>query len=232
MSGFNVENTQELARLFTVPAEQRDGGWREHFYAAVPDAALITCEPQVSEGPDKFPYLDMALPGSGPFTPFSITQALDFVLDNGLGIALFNDSGREGGPEWVFRYGDLLSYQLYGDFDGDPEERDRTGPPEPSAQQQLLVAAPSEAFLPARVRKPLGTFLHGVFHLPDPRIALVSDSETGLRSLMVNLTLDHYDGNEEKLRSALHYISWYLPRTYGVMAMPAEWSDSSFVSLL
>jgi hypothetical protein len=48
---------------------------------------------------------------------------------------------------------------------------------------------------------------------------------------MINLTLEDYDGDESKLRAAVHYVSWYLPRTYGTAPKPAGWTDASFVPL-
>jgi hypothetical protein len=47
---------------------------------------------------------------------------------------------------------------------------------------------------------------------------------------MINLTLADY-GDEDTLRKAVHYLCWYLPRTYRVAPMPAGWTDSSFVPL-
>src|SRR5258708_1463863 len=120
MPKFDLSQTAALADLFQTPREEREDDWRRQFYAAVPDASLMSFDPQVSEGPDGFPYFGMAIPDPGSITPFCITHLLDFVLNSGLGIAVFGDSSQAEGPEWVFTYGDLLSYSLYGDFSGDP----------------------------------------------------------------------------------------------------------------
>ena len=225
MPKFDLAQTQALAELFAEPHETRDEAWRQKFYAAVPDATLMAFDPQVSQGPDEFPYFHLAIPEPGPVTPFCVTHLLDVVLDNGFGIAIFGDSSRSEGPEWVFTYGDLLSYNLFGHFEGDPAERLSSGA---SKLNQVLIAAPSEGYLPSRARKAMGDFMRRMYHHPDPRIALVCDPEA---TLTINLTLADYGGDEEKLQSAVHYLSWYLPRTYRVAPMPAGWTDSSFAPL-
>jgi hypothetical protein len=227
MPKFDLAKTQAVAQLFAEPQDRRDEAWRQQFYAAVPDATLMAFDPQVSQGPDQFPYFHLAIPDPGPVTPFCVTHLLDVVLDNGYGIAIFGDSTRSQAPEWVFTYGDLLSYSLFGRFDGDPAERLSQGG---SNQNQVLIAAPSEDYLPARARKAIGNFVRRMYHHPDPRIALVEDPRaTPSRSLMINLTLADYNGDESKLRSAVYYLTWYLPRTYRIGAMPPGWSDSTFV---
>ena len=229
MPKFDLAQTQALADLFAEPREIRDETWREQFYAAVPDATLMTFEPQVCEGPDEFPYFQLAIPDPGPVTPFCVTHLLEVALDNGLGIAIFGDSSRSEAPEWVFTYGDLLSYSMFGHFDGDPAEPLSPGG---GKQEQVLVAAPSEEYLPARARKAMGNFVRSMYHHPDPRIALVYDPQAPpSRNLMINLTHEHYDGDEDKLRAAVRFLSWYLPRTYSIRAMPAGWTDSNFVPL-
>jgi hypothetical protein len=225
MPKFDLAQTQALADLFAAPRETRDGTWREKFYTAAPDATLMAFEPQVSQGPDEFSYFHLAIPDPGPVTPFCVTHLLDVSLDGGFGIAIFGDSSRSERPEWVFTYGDLLSYNLFGHFEGEPGERLSPGA---SKQNQVLIAAPSEAYLPSRARKAMGNFVRQMYHHPDPRIALVCDPQA---TLMINLTLADYDGDEDELQAAVRYLTWYLPRTYRVAPMPEGWTDSSFVPL-
>ena len=230
MPKFDLAQTQVVADLFAQPREARDESWREQFYAAIPDATLMAFDPQVNRGPDEFPYFHLAIPDPGPVTPFCVTHLLEVVLDNGFGIAIFGDSSRSDDPEWVFTYGDLLSYSLFGHFDGDPAKKSVSIE---SKDNQVLVAAPSEAYLPARARKAMGNFARQMYHHPDPRIGLVYDPKaTPPKRLMINLTLEDYGGDRSKLSAAVHYLSWYLPRTYSVVAMPAGWSDSNFAPLI
>jgi hypothetical protein len=230
MPKFDLAQTQVVTDLFAEPREGRDDAWRQQFYAAVPDATLMAFDPQVNQGPDEFPYFHLAIPDPGPVTSFCVTHLLDVVLDNGFGIAIFGDSSRSEGPEWVFTYGDLLSYSMFGHFDGGPAEQLSSGG---SKDNQVLIAAPSEAYFPARARKAMGNYVRQMYKHPDPRIALVYDPQaTPPRNLMINLTLADYDGDESKLSAAVRYLSWYLPRTYSVVAMPAGWSDSTFMPLV
>lgn len=233
MSKFDLAKTGELAGLFRTSSDQRDDAWVQRFYAAVPDATLMGFDPQVQQGPDKFPYFQMAIPDPGPVTPFCITHVLDHALDNGFGAAIFAESSRSKGPEWVFSYGDLLSYSLYGRFDGDPAEKGGAGGVHKTQEaHQALKGAPSESFLPIRARRALGEYLRGMFQHPDPKVALIVDPALTLsRNLMINLTLAQYGGDERKLNSAMRYLLWFVPRTYSLMAMPAEWDDSGFVAL-
>lgn len=232
MSKFDLEKTQALAGLFARPRESRDDAWRRDFYAAVPDASLMSFDPQVNLGPDQFPYFHLAIPDPGPLTPFSISHLLDFVLDNGLGIAIFGDSTRSEGPQWVFSYGDLLAFSLYESFDGDPAEAARAPHPSTGAAHSVLVAAPSEAYLPARARRAMGAYARKIFQLDNPKIGLVDDPQsTPSRSLIINLTLADYHGDERKLGAAMGYLSWFLPRTHRISPMPPGWNDSNFVPL-
>ncbi|HYL79019.1 MAG TPA: hypothetical protein VEU96_32815 [Bryobacteraceae bacterium] len=231
MPKFDLEKTQALAGLFAQPRESRDDKWRRDFYAAVPDASLRSFEPQINLGPDQFPYFHLAIPDPGPLTPFSISHLLDFVLDNGLGIAIFGDSTRSGGPQWVFSYGDLLAFSLYGSFDGDPSVLAQA--PKPSGgSHSVLVAAPSESYLPVRARRALGAYARKIIQINHPKIGLVDDPQsTPSRSLMINLTLADYHGDQRKLSAALGYLSWFVPRSYRIAAMPPGWTDSNFVPL-
>ena len=231
MARFDLSQTQELARLFAVARDDRDEEWQQQFHAAAPDATLMCFDPQVSQGPDTFPYFDLAIPDAGPVTPFCITNLLDYLLENGFGCVIWGSSKREGGPEWVFTYGDLLSYSLFARFDGPPSAG---GPKSEVAQQarQVLVAAPSEALLPARARKVIGDFIRKNYQHPNPKVGLVVDpSRDPSQSLMINLTLAQYHGDQHKLDMAIRYLFWFLPRSYALAPLPEGWSDSGFTDL-
>ena len=106
------------------------------------------------------------------------------------------------------------------------------GEPAPQQQHPALIAAPSEAYLPACARKVMGEYARNTYQHADPRIALFDNPQmTPSRNLMFNLTLDDYHGDEEKLRAAIRYLAWFLPRTYNILPMPVGWDQSSFVPL-
>lgn len=235
MTKFDLDQTRALAALFTTPQEQRDEGWAARFYAAVPEATLQSFDPQVEQGPDGFPYFQMSIPAPGPVTPFCITHVLDFCLENGFGVVVHADPDRNGPPGWVFTYGQLLAYKLYGRFDGDPGESAEgatSGTIKVEEAREVLVGAPSETYFPSYARRAMGGFFRDALRHPDPKIALVVDHTlTPSRNLMVNISREHYAGDEEKLNAVFRYLFWYLPGNYALLALPAGWSTENFVPL-
>jgi len=234
MSTFDLAKTQTLAALFAEPRETQDDAWRANFYDAAADASLMSFDPQVQLGPDQFPYFQVAIPDAGAFTPFSVSYLLDTVLQNGQGIAIFGDSSRANGPQWVFTYGNLLSFRLFGSFEGDPAELARqTAASTGGGKHSVLVASPSENYLPSYARRAIGNYARRFFQMPHPKMALVDDPQgTPPRVLMINLTLADYHGDQRKLGAAMHYLSWFMPQTYRIVPMPPGWKvDGSFVSL-
>jgi hypothetical protein len=235
MSKFDLAKTQILADVLAVATDKRDEQWLKGFYAAVPEASLVAGDPQIEVGPDGFPYFQLAMPNRGPFTPFCVSHVLDDCLKHGLGIALFDNASRTGDPAWVFTYGSLLSFKLYGAFDGDPDEpRLPAGAPAAASDEsrKVMTGAPSESYLPACARKAMGDFFRKALQHPDPRVALLADpQQTPMRSLVINVTLDDYGGDEKKMRAALYYLAWFLPASYRLIPMPAGWRTDSFVPL-
>jgi hypothetical protein len=227
METFDLAQTQRLTDLEAIAPEQRDDGWRCSLFDAVPNASLASFDPQVEMGPDGFPYFQLAIPDPGPFTPFSLVHLLKDFLKNGVGAVIHSSTRRDGPPLWVFTHGDLLSYHLFQDFSGDPKiYRVAEPPPAKDADRTILRAVPSEAYFPAASRAALGRFMRGPFRHPGPRMGLVEGSSLRpRRSLMVNLRARDYGGDRKKLDSAMRYLSWFVPKTYSIMALPDDWSD-------
>ena len=238
METFDLNQTARLAELFELPRERRDDAWRENFFAAVPNASLATFDPQVMTGPDGYPYFQLAIPDPGEFTPFSIVHLLEDILRNGVGVVIFPSMRRDGNPAWVFSYGEMVSYSMFQNFQGDPQEQARKRPPPPPEGKTLardttfLRANPSEQYLPKHLRAVLGQFVRGQFQHPDPRIGLVSSPVLSPpTSLMVNIRLRDCQGNEQQLRWAMDRLLWFLPRTYSIMPLPDDWSDNEMAPL-
>ncbi len=234
METFDLEQTQRLAELIAIPADQRDDEWATSFLAAAPNASLTSFEPQIEVGPDGFPYFQLALPDAGAFTPFSIVHILSDCLENGVGVVIHTNSQRNENPAWVFTLGDLVSYSLFQDFSGDPEVyNNQDPPPDETVNQSLLRAVPSEEYFPSGPRAAMGRFMHGPFEVPEPKLGLVSGpSLQPQQSLMVNLRASDYGGDREKLSSAMRYLTWFIPKTYSVMALPDDWSEDGMAPLL
>src|SRR5262249_50151911 len=136
MSKFDLAKTQILAELLAVAPDKRDEQWLQRFYATVPDASLLASNPQVEQGPDRLPHFQRAMPDARSFTPSCVTHVLDNCLQHGMGIALFDNARRKGEPAWVFTYGSLLSFKLYGAFDGDPNEPRPSGAAPAAASEE------------------------------------------------------------------------------------------------
>jgi len=224
---FDLEQTQRLAALMAAPQEQRDDSWSADFLRAVPNASLASFDPQIQTGPDTFPYFQLALPDPGPFTPFSIVHILNDVLQKGAGVVIHTNMRRDQQPAWVFSFGDILSYSMFGDFRGDPKVIENPDPPPNPNTCEILRASPNESYLPATARAAIGRFMRGPFRHPSPKIGLVTGASLSpQQSLMVNLRLKDYGGDRNKLGSAMRYLTWFVPKTYSMMALPDDWSDA------
>lgn len=238
MAKFDIEKTQELAELFQIGRGERDKNWNKKFFAAVADASLMCGQPQVEIGPDQLPYFHLVMP-NGSFEPFCITHILDAALQNTFGVCVFSDMQNSKFPEFVFSYGDLLSYKLYSSFEGDPADVTIPQAPGPglikevvNEARQVLVGQPNEEYFPEVARKALGNFIVQQMGFPDPKICLIMDPQLQpSRNIAINIGIDDVGGNEEQLRDIFRYISWFLPRNYGLMSVPDIIDESALAAL-
>ncbi|MDR3612294.1 MAG: hypothetical protein P4L53_01935 [Candidatus Obscuribacterales bacterium] len=237
MPKFDLEKTQELERLFQVDRKARDEMWYKSFFSAVVDASLVCGHPQVVIGPDQFPYFHLGLPSRGAFEPFCISHILDNALSNVFGVCIFSSLENTSAPEYVFSYGDLLSYKLYGTFAGDPAEVNTR--PSPALKQEvlteardILVGQPNEDYLPTISLKALGDFMRKRLGHPDPKICLILDTQLKpSKNLAVNVGIDDVGGDPKQLQSIFGVISWFLPRNYGLMSVPSAINQSALAAL-
>lgn len=213
-------NTAQVVLLCEVPPEERDEAWQAAFEKYAPGAALELGEPRTLSGQDGFPYLNLVLPASDlAFTSFTMQGAnTTFLLDNGLGVAVF---ARQREPEYIFSYGDILSYRLAGHFNVPaalPEPA--AGPsgrsiPQDMRSGQTVFLPPPESLLPSLVRRRIGDFLRPYCehpqvtlqyrHSADPELFFTCD-----RSMF---------GSEEHFSQVLNGIGWFLPRSYAYGAI-------------
>lgn len=231
METFNLEQTGRLATLAATPPQKRDQAWCDDVLRAAPNASLAALNPQIQDGPDTFPYFQLALPNAGSFPPFSIVHILNHVLEAGAGVVIHTNLRRDQQPLWVFSFGDILAYSMFQDFKGDPKVYTDKTPPNPN-DRQILKASPSELFLPATARTAIGRFMRGPYRHPSPKVGLVSGASFQPRqNLMVNLRLKDYGGDKKKLDAAMRYLSWFIPKTHGLLALPDDWSDVDMAPL-
>ena len=218
MAESDPTKTHAVQALLAVPHEARDGAWLQRFYAAVPDASFASTPEQHLVGPDAFPYFVLLSPTPGqPFTPFSISEILTHCTDHGLGIVV--DPERPH-PSWVFPYGNLWSLRAHGSLAGDPadEPGENAGTNVVSQAREILVGAPSEAFLPPWARKELRSYLIDAVGLADPQVCLVIDATLKpSQNLVFNLFTD-----DPPLKmphaTVMERLGWYLPPGRGLLS--------------
>jgi hypothetical protein len=223
MPPLDLSKTHELRELFAVPREVRDAAWRRRFWAAVPDASLVSFQPQIERGPDGFPYFQLAIPPGGAFTAFSLSHVLPYVLEHGLGAVVFADASRANPPEWVFSFGALLSLQMFGtlDTEGTQDAALADGAvvsEKVETPRQIFSGVPSEEFLPASARRALGRYLREA-GIADPGVALIVDPTfRPQQNLLFNVGPENFGGDEARFRAFMSRLRWFLPEPLGLIS--------------
>ncbi len=215
----DITKTQTIIDLLAVPAEQRDEIWNLKFLTDVQTASFACTDPQIVKGPDGFPYFGLNLPEAGkPFTSYCIkNMAEDFLLDNGYGVVI---NPKENAADWVFSYGDIVNLQInkifYSPADDIPIEPEITI----DRNEKVLIAQPSESYLPAKVRIVLRNYLK-YFGVAEPKIMLLSRTSDGkiIQQLAINIFKEEV-GHPEKPGDFMRQLGWFLPRHYILVLVP------------
>ncbi len=222
----DLEKTAILQSLFEVPADARDDAWREQLLANIADASFACGEPQVTTGPDGFPYFQLNIPEPGkPFECYVIRHMIgDFLLQNGWGVVIHAHKAQ---PDWVFIHGDMVNYHLRGEFYSTPEAQ-----VEPIAgDQEVLLAQPSEKFLPALTRGVLRSYL-AHYGASEPKVLLASRRVAGgvSQELLFSVTPEHFsDGTD--YNGVMRNLGWFMPRGYRYSAARDEGFGNAFQPL-
>lgn len=237
---FDLARTGDLAALFTVPREQRDGSWLERFYDAAWFASVELAGDEAFSGPDGMPYLRLTLPREGvPFDSQCLANLAGACLDRGIGAAFFAAPGEPPeAAQFVFPYGVIDSMVRYDSPNGDPVDLDDWSRPPPAppkrgflgfgkakeAPREVLVATPSADYLPPHAARALHHYLTVRWELDDPHIALLVDAhQRPSRNLVIGRKFSSF-GNEGFVQDLMRYTSWYLPPARGLALMPEDWS--------
>jgi hypothetical protein len=186
------------------------------FYAAAPEASLAAREQQTIVGPDGFRYFALYLPTPNQeFDAFCVEHILEVCLTSGMGCVIHPD---QSPPQWVFTYGNLWSLRSYGAFDATPKQQESRE--ELAAGRTVLMASPSEKFLPPFARDVLRRYLEHV-GVKTPRVLLINDARaTPSQSLAFDCypedfaNRDIYDAVMNRLKN------WFLPPHYGLVGLP------------
>lgn len=215
----DITKTQVMVDLFKIPEEQRDDNWQQAFYDNVQTASYACGDPQVFTGPDGFPYFTLRTPEPNkPFESFCIRNMKDdFLLDKGFGVAL---NPKENSADWVFSYGDIVNLHLNKEFFTRANNVEIQNEEMLKKNEQVLVAQPSEAYLPRQARQILRSFLQST-GIKRPKIMMVCRTIDGqvIQELAFNIFREDFQSIDQ-LNSRFKQISWFLPRHYIILAVP------------
>lgn len=237
---FDLGLTAELSRLFQEDRDARDAAWLDRFYDVVWFAGLEVAG--ACAGPDGFPYLRFNLPREGEaFDSHCLANRAGDCLAAGWGAALF--ASADDPPEaaqFVFSLGVLDSLIRYDSPDGDPiDVMESAIPPEPAlaprkrgwfglgpareAPRQVLLATPSDQFLPPYAAKALYKHLTQFWGLPNPRVLLLTDRALRPhRHLVIGKRRSDFP-DEQAAWQAMQYVLWHLPPMRSAVLLPEEW---------
>lgn len=215
----DITKTQVMVDLFQIPQEQRDDNWRQTFYDNVQTASYACGNPQIFTGPDGFPYFILRTPEPNkPFESFCIRNMKDdFLLDKGFGVAI---NPRENSVDWVFSYGDIVNLHLNKEFFSKTDTVEIENEVTIKKDEKVLIAQPSESFLPGQARQCLKAFLQSI-GIKRPKIMMVCRTIDGqvIQELAFNIFREDFQSLDQ-LNYRLKQISWFLPRHYVVLSMP------------
>jgi hypothetical protein len=213
----DLEKTAALQELFQTPHDRRDEAWADKCLANLADASFRdNPNQQVMIGPDGLQYFVLFTPEPGvPFSCFVIRNMIpQFLLAEGWGVAI--NPTAEAGPDWVFRYGDLLNFALHGQFSvADERWAARSNDVDVlRAEEEVIMGMPDSAILPDVAKAVLKSILNA-FGLP-ARIALME--RAGKWSLVFPYTPEMFAAPAHFQR-VMGMIDWLMPRQYSVMYM-------------
>lgn len=227
----DISKTQVMVDLFSVAVNDRDENWTKLFYENVKTASYACGNPQVFNGPDGFPYFVLKTPEANkPFESFCIQNMKDdFLLDKGLGVAI-NPSATS--VDWVFSYGDIVNLHINKELSTKTDNLQIENEVTIQKDEKVLLAQPSESFLPKQARQNLRTFLQSI-GIKRPQIMMVCRTIEGqvIQELAFNVFREDFQTTEQ-LNFRLKQISWFLPRHYVVLSLPKNSNfNSNFADL-
>lgn len=228
----DLQKTALIQELFQVPHENRNDNWTNQFLSHVTTASFRCSDLQVISGPDGFPYFQLLMPESGTsFQCYVVDNMVDdFLLEKGLGIVINPNAGN---PDWVFSYGAILSYKLYGDFYTNAGIRFSMDIQDETihGDEDVMVAQPSEVILPIYTRRILKQFLveNGI---QNPKIFLMmrGEDQNITHDLVFNITPNSFE-NEEHYRAVMQNIAWFLPSQYSFVGLDEKRFSDVFEDL-
>lgn len=216
----DITKTQVIVELLQVSKDQRDDAWKQKFLDNVQTASFSSENPQIFTGPDGFAYFKLRTPEPNkPFESFCIRNLKDFLLENGFGVAI--NTG-ENSVDWVFSHGDIVNLHLRNEFFTKAESGEIKSEETLSQGAQILIAQPSESYLPGKTRKALRAFLQSI-GVEKPKVMMVCRKNNGtfIQELAFNIFREDFN-NPDELNNRMAQISWFLPRHYIIVSFPKK----------
>ena len=211
----------DLETLLQLPESKRDDQWELDFLALIPQAKVQVAEEQAKAGPDGWPYL---LVRSGPQGDQPFLQVLEWAATRGIGLAL---NTHKMLPDYVFTYGMLWNYAMNRQF--------VTKGPTPKAgsviiadNEEMIVGAPTEQYLPMFVRKVMREFL-AAQGMQAPQVTVLSTVDYKVVDLLFS-SESLNDLKPKDFRSMGEALSWFLPLHYNII-IGSEQNLTGFVDL-
>ncbi len=196
-----------------IKDEVRDFNWDEKFFKIFSTAKvkLLGNEPQ--QGPDEFPYMLCETVLDNETSNENITEVqklIHWLSTKGIGLVI--NPRRQPNPDYVFTYGMIWSFRQTGYF----VKANRLEIKETQQKKELILASPSEDYLPKYVRQTIKDFFRDQMVLM-PKILLVTTDTKNYdlcfsAESIGNPPLVEHNGICEA-------ISWFLPTDYNIVIM-------------
>ncbi len=217
---YDTEKTKIIVELLKAPNDSRNEAWERAFYSSILNASFTCGDPQIRQGPNGLPYFFLQYPESKkPFNPYSLLSIKDHLLSNGYGVALSPD-GKQ--VIWSIPHGAMVNLHLNGELfslaeQGQLPEREVLTEP-----TQVLMAEPSEEYLPKVTREVIKDFLQSS-GIAEPKVALSMREYNGemISELIFNIHEEDFE-TEEQLLGFMNQLKWFLPGHYVVTLLPKK----------
>lgn len=205
------EVRSSISQLITVEDDKRDDQWRQALYRAITLAEYKVDPEAIQFGPDDFPYLILqAQEGDENEDVLSFHEVLGEAVSEEVGLVIKAPSGDLA---WVFSFGSLWAYQEFQRFESQPD--DSVVPPlKEGESREILVAAPSEEFLPSNIRDALRNFLSDDLGVDEPKMFMVVDPAYNPPQALVFSVFPEDFENHDEFEMGYSRLGWFLPDWY------------------
>jgi len=214
----DINKTKIITELLKLPPERRDKRWQQSLYQNVATASFACATPQTLTGPDGFTYFILKTPEVNKhFESFCIQNMKDdFLLNNGWGVVI--NPLEDKSAAWVLNYGSIVNLHLNHELWSEDETNENIEFTKTvgviKKGEKVMIAQPSESYLPKATRHALKTFLQSK-GIVRPKIAMLTSNNNGklVRKLAFNIHPENYPV-ASNLDYLMQQVGWFLPNTY------------------